>query len=303
MKKNKTFGRVLFITIIPALLLTACGKKKEAKTENTEKAPVTVGTVEVRPSYMEDYIEFGGSLSASDSFAVLPGVAGKVASILVEVGDKVQKNQVIARVDPSKPGAEFALSPVKASASGTITAIPPSVGAYVTTSSTVAEISSTDKLEIKINVSERYVPLISMNQIADVTFKSFPNEKFAGQVIKISPILDPVSRSMQVTLKLEDSKNLIKSGMFAHVKLTTEQKENILALPNRSILYNLGKPYIYQVVEKDGGSQAEKVEIETGLSVDGMTEITKGLSEGMKVIVKGQNMVSENQKVKAIAEQ
>lgn len=302
MRKNKKISKVLFITIIPALLLTACGKKKEAKTENTEKAPVTVGTVEVKPSYMEDYIEFGGSVSATDSIAILPGVAGKIASISVEVGDKVQKNQVIARVDPSKPGAEFALSPIKASAPGTVTAILPSVGAYVTTSSTVAEISSTDNLEIKINVSERYVPLISMNQIAEVTFKSFPNEKFSGQVIKISPVLDPVSRSMQVTLKLTDEKKLIKSGMFAHVKLTTEQKENILALPNRAILYNLGKPYVYQVLEKDGVTRAEKVEIESGLSVDGMTEITRGLSEGMKIVVKGQNMVSENQKVKAIAE-
>ncbi len=258
--------------------------------------------MEVKASYMEDYVEFGGTVEAADTVAVLPSVAGKIASILVESGDKVKKNQVIAKVDPSKPGAEFALSPVKASASGTVTAIFPSVGAYVTTSSSIAEISSTDKLEIKVNVSEKFVPLISVNQIAEVSFNAFPNEKFNAVVLRMSPILDPVTRTMQVTLKINDAKGLIKAGMFAHVKLTTEKKENVLAIPNRSILYNLGKPFVYQLVEIAGEVRASRVEIETGLSVDGMTEVTKGLSDGMKVIVKGQNMVSDGQKVKTIAD-
>ena len=233
--------------------------------------------------------------------AVLPGVAGKIAEILVELGDKVTRNQVIARVDPSKPGADFAFSPIKASVSGTVTAVLPSVGAYVTTSSTVAEIASTDRLEIKVNVSERFVPLVRQNQIAGVTFKAFPKEAFEASVAKISPVLDPDTRTMQVTLKLSDSHGLIKSGMFAHVKLTTEQKENVLAVPNRAILQNMGKLFVYIVREAGGKSSAVRADIQRGLSVDGMTEVTAGLSSGDKIVVKGQNMLSDGQLVKAVS--
>ncbi|MCR5763555.1 MAG: efflux RND transporter periplasmic adaptor subunit [Treponema sp.] len=301
--RNKKFITILSGLIVSSLFLSGCKEKNDSSIEKTAERPsVTVGVMEIKPSDMEDYIEFGGSVNAVDTVSVLPNVSGKVAAILVEAGDKVQKNQIIAKIDPSKPGAEFALSPVKASASGTVTAVFPSVGAYVTTSSAVAEVSSTDRLEIKINVSERFVSLIKMNQIAEVTFKSYPDEKFNGEVIKVSPILDPVTRTLQVILNIKDSKNIIKSGMFAHEKLTTEQKKDILALPNRSILYNLGKPFVYQVVEKGGDATASKVEVETGLSVDGMTEIKNGISDGMKIIVKGQNLVSDGQKVKSIAE-
>lgn len=286
------------------LLFAGCsGKKADVAEAPTEKADTSVGVLEVKSSGMEDYIEFGGTVSAVDSVTVYPSVAGKVAAIYVDAGDRVSKNQMIAKVDPSKPGAEFALSPVRASADGTVTAVFPSVGAYVTTSSSIVEVSSTDRLEIKVNVSERFVPFVSVNQSSVVSFKAFPNKTFGAVVSKVSPILDPVTRTMQVTLKLADTRGIVKSGMYAHVRLTTACKENVLAVPNRAVLYSMGKPFVYTVGEKGGKTCAIRTDIQTGLSVDGMTEVTGGLMEGMKVIVKGHNLVSDGQGVKVILEE
>lgn len=299
----KNMKKACAASVLLSLLFAGCsGKKENSGKVLVEKSDTAVVVLELKLSDMEDYIEFGGTVSAVDTVTVLPAVAGKVAAIYVDAGDRVSKNQVIAKIDPSKPGAEFALSPVKASAEGTVTAVFPSVGAYVTTSSSIVEVSSTDRLEIKVNVSERFVPFISINQTAQVSFKAFPDEKFEAIVCKISPILDPVTRTMQVTLKLTDARGMVKSGMFAHVKLTTEHKENVLAVPNRAVLYSMGNPFVYTVSEKEGKTCACRTDIQTGLSVDGMTEVTAGITEGMKVIVKGQNLVSEGQKVKMILE-
>ncbi len=51
--------------------------------------------------------------------------------LYVKVGDTVQKDQVIAEVDPSRPGMTFAASPVKASISGTVTQVPVQIGSVV----------------------------------------------------------------------------------------------------------------------------------------------------------------------------
>lgn len=302
---NKLIMAAIFVAGAFLLSMCSCSSKKEnAQNAAPEKAAVTVETRTVLPQTLTDYIEFGGTVEALDSVAVLPSVAGKIAKILVETGDHVKLNQVIAQVDASKPGADFTMSPVRASIAGTITALPVSLGSFVTTSSTVAQISSTDRLEIKVNVSERFVPLVTLGQSAKVSFKSFPKESFAATVTKISPVLDPATRTMQVTLALSDRSGIIKAGMFAHVTLVTETKEHVLALPERAIVYKAGKPFVF-LAEADGkgGSEAvaRRLPVECGITVDGMTEITGGLKEGDAVIVKGQNMISDGQQVNAVS--
>ena len=291
---------VSFTAAVLMMVLSSCGGKKGNEKPNEEKAAFTVSVRKIAPETMEDYIEFGGTVKAVDSVEILPSVAGKIARISVEGGDRVNRGDVIAQIDPSKPGAEFALSPVKATSSGTVTKLPLSVGAYATTSTTIAEISSTDDLEIDINVSERFVPLIKEGQAALVTFKSYPGEFFEAKVERISPILDPSTRTMEVTLNIEETKGIVKAGMFAHVKLITQTKNGALALPNRAIVYNSGKPYVFVADSTGENASVSRIPVTTGLSVDGKTEITSGLSEGNLAIVKGQNMISEGQKVNAL---
>jgi len=296
-KIKRLFTLAALISFLPALF--SCGKKKDDGKKATEPK-FTVNVLELAPQTLEDYIEFGGSVKAVDSVAVLPTVSGKIASILVSGGDKVKRGQVIAQIDPSKPGAEFSLSPVKATFSGTITSIPLSVGAYATSSSAIAEISSTDDLEINVNASERFVPFVKKGQLAQVTFKSYPNEFFEANVARVSPILDPATRTMEVNLKLSDTKDIVKAGMFARVKLITQTKTDVIAVPNRSIVLNGGKTYVFVATSIGENASVKRQPVTVGLSVDGKTEITQGLSKGDLLVVKGQNMLSDGQSVNAL---
>jgi len=286
-----------FALFLLAISLFSCSQQKKAAaaTKQEEKA-LTVSVQEASLSTLEDYIDFSGTVKALDTVTVYPTVAGKVVKLFVDTGDKVSKNQVIAQVDPSKPGAEFALSSVRASADGTITQVVPSVGAYVTASSAIADISSADKLEITVQVSERFVPFISRGQSADVSFKAYPDETFKAKVTKISPVLNPTTRTMAVTLAIAETRGIIKAGMFAHVRLVTQKKEDVIVVPNSAILSSEGKSCVF--IAENGS--AYRTYVETGLSVDGMTELTRGVKEGEAVVVRGQNMLSDRQKVNAV---
>jgi len=286
-----------FALFLLAISLFSCSQqKKTAVATKQEEKALTVSVQEASLSTLEDYIDFSGTVKALDTVTVYPTVAGKVVKLFVDTGDKVSKNQVIAQVDPSKPGAEFALSSVRASADGTITQVVPSVGAYVTASSAIADISSADKLEITVQVSERFVPFISRGQSADVSFKAYPDETFKAKVTKISPVLNPTTRTMAVTLAIAETRGIIKAGMFAHVRLVTQKKEDVIVVPNSAILSREGKSCVF--IEDNG--TAFRTYVETGLSVDGMTELTRGVKEGEAVVVRGQNMLSDRQKVNAV---
>ena len=298
---NKLMMTAFFCAMAFALSTCSCSQKKEnAESASPQKAETTVAVQTVSPIDLDDYIEFGGTVQAVDSVAVLPTVAGKIAKILVQEGDRVTQNQIIAQVDASKPGADFTMSPVRASRSGTVTTLPVSIGTYVTTSTTVAEIASIDNLEINVNVSERFVPLVKEEQTCEVSFKAFPNEVFTATVTRLSPVLDPATRTMQTTLRLSEGRGIIKAGMFAHVKLVTKHKEQILTVPTRAIVTNSGKPYVFIADSTGESATVRRVLVETGISVDGVTEITSGLRAGDAVVVKGQNMISDGQRVNAV---
>lgn len=303
MKRTVFIPMVLGLSVfaLETMLVSCSGKKETA--EAAKETVFTVSAATLSPVTLEDYIEFGGSVKAANSVALYPTVSGKIANILVDAGTKVSKNQVIAQVDASKPGAEFTMSPVRASAAGTVTAIPVSPGSFVISSTVIAEIASTENLEIVINVSERFVPFIKLNQEAEISFKAYPDRHFDAEIIKISPILDPATRTMQVTLKVGDTKDIIKSGMFAHVKLITQSRENVIAVPSKAIVLNNGRQFVFTAnsEESEGGVyKTIRKPVTCGITVDGVTEITEGLFAGEKVIVKGQNMLSDGQTVNVI---
>ncbi|WP_407426568.1 efflux RND transporter periplasmic adaptor subunit [Treponema sp.] len=296
---NKVVLSLIFTGMAFAFSMCGCSSKKaeSASQESVQKVQTTVAVKSVQKVSLDDYIEFGGTVRAVNSVAVLPSVAGKIAQILVETGERVSKNQIIAQVDASKPGADYTMSPVRASAAGTVVSIPVSLGSYVTSSSTVAEIASVDDLEIKVNVSERFVPLVKIGQTGEISFKSYPDETFEAKITKLSPVLDAATRTQEVTLKLTETKNIVKAGMFAHVKLVTNHKENIVTVPAKAIVYNAGKPYVFTATNEDGTAKVFRTAVQTGISVDGVTEIVEGLKEGDSVVIKGQNMISDGQKV------
>ena len=65
-------------------------------------APVAVETKPIRKDLIRDIGVFTGSLEPKSQFAVAPKVAGWLKELLVDVGDTVDRNQVIAVLEDRK---------------------------------------------------------------------------------------------------------------------------------------------------------------------------------------------------------
>ena len=158
-----------------------------SKDEGTAVVPVesqetvfAVNTYVAAAENLDEYLEFGGDVVAASSVDVMPDTSGKIANIRVRVGDYVEKNQILAYVDPSRPGMTYESSPIRAPVAGTVTAFPVSVGSMVAPSVSIAKISNTKNLEINISVAERFVSRIAVGQPALLTFDSYPGEVFTA---------------------------------------------------------------------------------------------------------------------------
>lgn len=302
---KKTSSKLAFIlmaaVILPSALVSCKGKLEKAAKEEEAETIYAVNADIVQSGNLDDYLEFGGDVSSVSAVDVYPDAAGKISRIRVAVGDVVKKDQIIAYVDPSRPGMNYSENPVKAPISGRVTSFPPTVGTMVSQSYSIAKISDTDELQIKVNVAERFISRIKENQTAVVSFDAYPGVEFNARIFEVAPVLDTTSRTMLAKLKVEPADSRIKAGMYARVKLITDTIESAVVVPNDAIVYRDGKPYIFTADSAEQDSQVKMVSVKEGLSVDNKTEIQEGIKEGDIIIIKGQSLLSDGAKVKILS--
>ncbi|MCM8764845.1 MAG: efflux RND transporter periplasmic adaptor subunit, partial [Candidatus Omnitrophica bacterium] len=113
------------------------------------------------------------------------------------------------------------------------------------------------KLNAQMKVPEIYIPKLKTGQDAEVEIDALGEEKVNGKITKISGAPDPKTRMFIVYVSLPFVNPLIKPGMFAKAKITINQKNNVLIVPEEAVFEEAGKNYIY-IVENN---QAKKVEV------------------------------------------
>jgi len=293
--------RVIPFLIILILGFTGCQRPGPDQSEATpEEEKVTTFAVNVTPAVrgeIKNYLELNGDVQARTNVDVYPDTAGKVSRIFVNLGDQVSKDQILAEVDPSRPGTNFSASPVRAPISGTVVSQPSPVGSTVAPSMPLIKLSKMTEMEVKTEVSERFVSKMQRGLPTLLTFEAYPGEVFEGRVTKLEPVVDPASRTLGITISFNDPDPRIKVGMFAQVKVITEEKEGIVKIPAQCLVRRFGKYYVF--VDKQDGT-VERREVTPGIEIDDKLEILDGLSQGEMVVYRGQTLLEEGASIRVI---
>ncbi|MGC2612385.1 MAG: efflux RND transporter periplasmic adaptor subunit [Terracidiphilus sp.] len=117
-----------------------------------------------------------------------------------------------------------------------------------------------------------------------------------AKVTLISPALDPGSTTLEIWLKIDNKKALLKVGTPVKVSITGHTVENALKVPVSSILTAQDGSKSVMVVGTDGA--AHKKPVELGIQDGDDVEITKGLTTADMVITSGSYGLDEGAKVK-----
>ena len=143
------------------------------------------------------------------------------------------------------------------------------------------EFMDISSLEIVVPVPDIHAADVSEKSSAVVNLDGGPKGLKAG-VKAISCAIDPASRAFSVKLQIPNPGLKLKAGMFARVSIIYSE---ITALAVRSSAVMGDGNGEYVMVYDDGF--AVRVPVETGISSDGYTQITKNLAEGRPVIHDG----------------
>ena len=138
----------------------------------SQQMTYTVRTQQAVISTLHDYVNTNGDIAAENSVAVYPDIGGRIVSTNVSLGSYVRRGDIIARIDPSEPGSNFALSTVYAPISGSIVSTPLRAGTRVSTQSAITTIGDTSRLQITARIPERYVAYLATGLKAEITLEA-----------------------------------------------------------------------------------------------------------------------------------
>ncbi|MFP4642829.1 MAG: efflux RND transporter periplasmic adaptor subunit [Spirochaetales bacterium] len=282
--------RIISITGLSMLVVLACTPGEEPTTESEDEERLAVEVEETEESTIEDTIYLTGEIEPTTSVEVISDQAGEVTELFVDIGDRVRRDEVIARIDPSRPGQRFATASVRAPVAGTITSLAVRTGSNVSQGTPLGQLASTDDLEINTYVPERRIGTLSLGQEANVELDAFPGERYSASVSRIAPGLDQASRALGATLRFNDADSRIRPGMFARIDLIVDQREGAITVPQRAIVRRAEGDFVY-VVDDDG--RAERRTVTLGFETEGRVEVTDGVSAGEEVVTRGQNLVQD----------
>ena len=309
-KKKSTKTAIILIAIIAVTAAAVFFINKSAKNKKGgagafggnwrggQQTATAVRTVVAKNKTITDFVYTNGEIETQKSIEVFPSIGGKVVEMKVSLGSPVKQGDVIAYIDPSEPGSYYAKSPVTAPIDGSIITSPVKIGQKVNANSVITKIGDINNLQITAKVPERYVADIALGQKAEITLQAYGEEKFMASVVRISPVVDPSTRTKEIILNFDKHYDKVNAGMFARVKLFTVDFGGYPVIQQDAFVENSDEYYLY-VVKED--STVTKRKVVRGKNIDGYYQVKEGISDSEVVVVEGMLSLFEGAKVRDIS--
>ena len=185
---------------------------------------------------------------------------------------------------------------VIAPSSGTLVTMNAVEGSFISSTMPLAVINGVEQMKVAVQVSEALVPKLSIGDAADVSVSAV-NQTFEAVIRSVERAANMQTRLYSVTLTLPSGTDGLLAGMFADVTFHTDVSENTIVVPTEAVLTRGETQYVF-VVENGA---AKYIEVQTGLTGNGVTEILSGLSAGQQLVTVGQAYLNDGDPVRIVA--
>ena len=158
----------------------------------------------------------------------------------------------------------------------------------------ILTIEQQQPLKVIVNVNESEYPKVKRGMPVTVTFDTYGDEVFQGQVYLIHPTVDATSRTFEVEVAITNRNDKVRTGMFARVNFNFGSKQSV-TVPDRAVQKQVGSGIRYVWVYQ--GGEVEFREVELGQRLEDRYEVLGGLVPGTQVVISGASRLQDGAKV------
>ena len=183
--------------------------------------------------------------------------------------------------------------------SGVITARNTDIGALInagqSTGTELFRIADTRRLRIYVGVPESFAAVTRPGLEAELRFAERPNGRFVAKTVRTSNALDPILRTLQVELELDNAKGEIFPGAYAEVHFKIPASAETLRLPANTVLFRAAG---LQVATLDADHRVKLKSIVQGRDFGNTIEVLSGLEPNEVVVLNPPDSITNGEQVR-----
>ncbi|MCQ5130069.1 efflux RND transporter periplasmic adaptor subunit [Butyricicoccus faecihominis] len=185
---------------------------------------------------------------------------------------------------------------VKSTVSGTVTEVNVVKGGKANTQTAAVVIATDETPQVSLSVSETIQPWLEIGDVVTVEISALGGQPITATIASVAPAVNEQTHLYDVLLDLPKDTGAAY-GMFATVTIYTDVREDVVVIPTDAIQTDSTSQYIF-IVEYD--DTVTRIDIESGLVGDGVTQVTNGLTGGEDLVVAGQSYLTEGAEVRVV---
>jgi len=143
----------------------------------------------------------------------------------------------IATVELERKQLEYEYTTIESPLDGVVVERSIEEGYYIEKDQMVFKIADFDPILARIYIPEKDINKVVEGQMARVVSEFLPGIEFKGRVKMVSPVVDPESGTVKVTIEMGDlSGGALRPGMFASVFTIVDQHQDALLIPKKALI-------------------------------------------------------------------
>ena len=166
-------------------------------------------------------------------------------------------------------------------------------GAFVSQNQPVADVVDITTVRLVANVVEKDLKQMQSGNATRVQVDAFPGETFKGRIARVSPVLDPATRTAPIEIEIPNPDFRLKPGMYARVGITTDVKKDALVVPVNAVIDLGGRRGVFQPQNESAIFRS----VQVGSEQRDVIEILGGLDEGDMVITTGAGALRDGDRI------
>jgi multidrug efflux pump subunit AcrA (membrane-fusion protein) len=273
--RTLVFGLLLFSQITSAAVDTipVVQIKKVALTESTET------------------LSYPARVESRVSASILAEVEGVVRTV-VSLGTRVNKGQVLFKIQQLDPVYQYAPAKIVAPVSGVVSEIEVNLGTQVARGQKIATVVDPTQLRLTVEIPGGDLEKVSRN--ATVEFINTVSENPEPAVFEgISPLVSSVTGTATANLRFKNKNVKLSAGTIGKVQVTLKG-DPVVRVPEQAIVYRGSEPFVRVV---DAKNIAKYKAVTLGSRQGGIVEIKKGLTVNDSLIERASSYVQDNKAV------
>jgi membrane fusion protein (multidrug efflux system) len=171
------------------------------------------------------------------------------------------------------------------------------VGNMILPNQPVFHVTGLNPLIAVLHIPERQLGKLRIGQQAQLMVDALEQKMLTGNVKRISPVIDPETGTVKITIEMYDRSGKLRPGMFARIKIIYDVHTNALMAPKDAVISEDREAAVFVVRD----SIVVRQNIEIGYTNTTHVEILSGLVLGDTLVTTGKGSLKDSTQVEIVS--